>query len=161
MRLALRILFLASFLGSLLGIYSTPKDIKLYLAAIAAVAALLGTFRESEKKEARIVPRLILRPHLRDGKPWDLHYLVIHNNGDHEIRDFMIKVVTRPEQRSPFLEDEKEEGVLRYSVIHPDQKFESPMSLAMDNGVEFDFEWSWTSARGRKEERKGIVKLEG
>ncbi len=161
MRLTLRILCLSSFLGALFWIYTAPKDIKPYLATITAVIALLGTFREPEKKEARIVPRLIRRPHTRGGKSWDLHYLVIQNNGDEEVSDFMIKVLPRDGQRNPFLEDEKEDGVLRFAVIHPDQKFESPMSLDMDSGVEFDFEWRWTSARGRKEERRGLVKLEG
>ena len=160
MKLTLRILFLAAFLGSLYWIHRYPFEPEPYISTIIAVATVLATFYDTQKKEPNIVPRLITRPTTRNGKSWDLHYLVIHNNGEEEVRDFVIRIELRPGQRNPLLEDEKEEGVLRYPVIHPDQKFESPMSIGMDTGLEFDVTWSWT-ARRKKEERRGAVKAEG
>jgi len=161
MKLILRILFIAAFLGSLYWIHVYPSEPEPYISTVLAVAALLGTFYESQKKEANIVPRLVRRPTVRNGKAWDLHYLVVQNNGENEVKDLEIRIPLRERQSNPLLEDEKEDGVLRIPSLHPDQNFESPMALSFDTGTEFDVIWSWRTSRGRKEERKGFLRLEG
>lgn len=161
MRLTLRILFFVAFLASLYWINRYPQEPEPYISTILAVAALLGTFHNARKKEATIVPRLVRRPHARNGKVWDLHYLVVHNDGEEEIKDLMLRIPLRSGQANPLLEDEKEEGVLRLAVLHPNQTFESPMSLSFDTGTEFDIVWSWHTKSGRSSEKQGILRVEG
>ncbi len=158
MKLVLRILFSAAFIGSLYWIRVQHAEPEPYISTILSVAALLGTFYEPTQKIAKIIPRLVRRGSFGNGRTSYNYFLCIHNDGDEEIKDLSVIFNTRPGQESPVYESD---NPIRISSLHPGQKHETVMALTFGTGTEFDIEWCWRTASGKLVERKGILVPEG
>lgn len=161
MKIVLRILFSVAFLGSLYWIRAHPEEPEPYISTILGVAALLGTFYESKRKETIIVVKIIRRRVIRNNRYVNNHYLVIRNEGDYEANDILIHIPSRESYSSPLVDDRGERGTLKIPVLHPNQNYEAPLAVSFDTGDEFDVTWSWITSKGKRAEKKGILRPEG
>jgi hypothetical protein len=161
MRLALRILFIVAFLGSLFWIYHDPSQPEPYVSTVLAVAALLGTFYDEQRREPNLVPRIIGKTVVRNGSDGIEYALIIHNDGDIEVIDFGLKLILADGQKSPIWDAErKPTDHIFMPVIHAGQRFEWRVVIFFRAPTEFDVIWSWKTKWTRKVERKGRLKLE-
>ncbi len=160
-KIILRALFFAAFLGSLYWIRVHPEEPQPYVSTILCVAALLGTFYESKNRKTNIVPRLVERQTIRGGKSANSYYLLIHNDGEVKVKDFLLQIQLRDGQGCPLTGDREARNSLRIPILHPNQNYEYPMIISFDTGVEFDIIWSWRISCVRREEKTGILRLEG
>lgn len=159
----LRILFLSVFFASLYWIHSEPGRFDPYISAILAVAALLGTFYDAQKKPANIIPRLIARKQDGDAKTSAStdYALVVQNDGEMQAMDFELRLLLADGQKSPVWDsDRKPASVVTFPIIHPKQNVEWRAVIYFRAPTEFDIIWSWKTIKGVTESRKGKLKLE-
>lgn len=161
MKIALTILFAVAFLGSLFWVKTRPEEVEPYVSTVLCVAAMVGVLHESKRKDANIVPRIQCRQVERFGKSSIDHALVVENDGDHQIRDFFIRLNADEESKGPIWNSEREfVHEISVPVIHPGQRFEWRFVLFVRGRFEFDGVWGWTTIRNKKEIRRGIIKPE-
>jgi hypothetical protein len=122
---------------------------------------LLGTFYDSQKKPANIIPRLVARKQAGDGSSSTDYALVIHNDGEMQAMEFELKLLLAEGQKSPVLDSERRPtSVVTFPVIIPKQNVEWRVVIFFRAPTEFDIIWNWKTISGVTESRKGKLKLE-
>lgn len=160
-KLALRSLLIAAFLGSLYWIRSNPKEIEPYVSTVLAVAALLGTFYDDNRKMPNIVPHFVGKS-VKRFDSWHTDYaLVIANDGDFEVRDFTLALDLNDGEKSPIWNSERQPtNAITVPILHAGQRLEWQAHFFIRARTEFSATWGWTGPNRRKVEKTGCLKVE-
>ena len=152
MKKIVQILLLIAFVGSLYWIYKDKNEVEPYVATIATLATLFGSFIDLSPKE-KLEP-LINVELVKVGN--NQHRFIISNTS--QIDAYDIDFELKENQKLPIPQNTYK-GTFPIKSLFGNDYVEVIAALSFSSGISFDLKWRWKNKKGKSFSRANIVSL--